>query len=244
MNEARSRKVPWIWNEAISLSVPLPVNETPKVSTMIVVMRVVGFANGSDCPVENHYLQSFDHEACDGVGYGVFTSSLDKAMRFDDMKAAIQFWQKIPACRPLRDDGKPNRPMTATTMEFLRLDKITPTTGDPEMSDPQTKISYFKILNEYLDQDGTHLYDVKSIKMQIDALKEMELKCLATLMASCKKSFQDLVKDDNVISDIFIQSTKLVQLINQQINLLSIIALTHHLIDDPKKKRSCSLSCV
>lgn len=92
---------------------------------MIIVMRVVGYANGNVCAFENQYLRNYVHETNDGQGYGYYTFDLNKAMRFDDMKAAIRFWQQVPACHPLCENGLPNRPMMAITMEFLSLDKLT-----------------------------------------------------------------------------------------------------------------------
>ena len=88
---------------------------------MITVLRVAGFANGDECPIVGQYLQAFDHEANGGIGFGLFTNNKKKAMQFQNMKAAIDFWQKIPECFPIRDDGMPNRPLTCTTVEFLRF---------------------------------------------------------------------------------------------------------------------------
>jgi hypothetical protein len=118
---------PWGWHTRYrghKQDEPIAIPKFLKGNIMIVVLRAVGFANGTECPFVGQYLQYFDHEANDGRGYADFTFNKDLAMKFQDMKAALQFWQKIPACRSLRDDGKPNRPMTCVTMEFLKLDKI------------------------------------------------------------------------------------------------------------------------
>lgn len=92
---------------------------------MIIVMRVVGYANGNACAFENQFLRNYVHETSDGQGYGYYTFDLNKAMRFENMKAAIQFWQRVPSCCPLLEDGRLNRPMMAITMEFLSLAKLT-----------------------------------------------------------------------------------------------------------------------
>lgn len=92
---------------------------------MIIVMRVIGYANGDTCAFENQYLRNYVHETIDGLGYGSYTHDLNKAMRFEDMKTAIQFWQRIPVCYPLLESGLPNRPMMAITMEFLSLARLT-----------------------------------------------------------------------------------------------------------------------
>jgi len=88
---------------------------------MPIIMRVICFANGNPCPIAGKYLKSFDHEAHNGLGDGVFTADIDRAMRFADHRAAFEFWQKTSTVRPMRNDGKPNRPLTATTAEFIEV---------------------------------------------------------------------------------------------------------------------------
>lgn len=67
--------------------------------------------------VEGQYLESFDVEAHDGRGTATWTSDPDKAMRFEDLLAAITAWQTTSRKRPLRPDGRPNRPLTAFHVE-------------------------------------------------------------------------------------------------------------------------------
>lgn len=85
------------------------------------VMICHGFANGVPCSVAGQYLMSFDHEAENGRGFGVYTSDPEKAMRFESAVAAMEFWNKVPACKPTRPDGRPNKPLTASTMQITRL---------------------------------------------------------------------------------------------------------------------------
>ncbi len=92
---------------------------------MIIVMRVVGYANGDACAFENQYLRNYVHDTNDGKGYGCYTFDLNKAMRFENIKAAIQFWQRVPSNDPLLEDGRINRPMMSITMEFLSLARLT-----------------------------------------------------------------------------------------------------------------------
>lgn len=49
------------------------------------------------------------------------TPDINEAKRFADLVEAWEFWRKQPACKPFRDygDGGPNRPLTATTWEFV-----------------------------------------------------------------------------------------------------------------------------
>ena len=61
---------------------------------MTAVIRAVGFANGYACPHAGQWLKSFDHEAFDGQGHGVFTDDPDDAMRFDTKAEAMVFWRQ------------------------------------------------------------------------------------------------------------------------------------------------------
>ena len=79
---------------------------------------------GDDAPI-GAYLQSYDPEANGGRGMIEFTDDIDDAKQFPGMFAAVALWQTVPTSRPRRADGKPNKPLTAFTMEFLpvRLDE-------------------------------------------------------------------------------------------------------------------------
>lgn len=81
-----------------------------------VVIRAICFASGAPCPVAGQYLESFDFDAHDGLGFGVFTRDLRKAKRFADKAEAWEFWRTRSTVKPTRPDGKANRPMTATTI--------------------------------------------------------------------------------------------------------------------------------
>jgi hypothetical protein len=74
---------------------------------------------GVETPPElvGQYLQSFDVNAHDGMGTAEWTVDVNKAMRFADLVEAIETWQTRSVVRPLRADGKPNRPLTAFSVE-------------------------------------------------------------------------------------------------------------------------------
>ena len=59
-----------------------------------ILMRVIGFADGGDCPIAGQWLESFDHEAEDGLGAGVFTDVPSKAMHFKNLSDALEFWKR------------------------------------------------------------------------------------------------------------------------------------------------------
>lgn len=86
------------------------------------VIKILGWANGALCPHINQYVETFDHDAHDGAGYGEFTPDIDKAMKFKSAAEAMQFWNKQSTARPLRPDGKPNKPLTAAHCEITNAD--------------------------------------------------------------------------------------------------------------------------
>lgn len=64
------------------------------------------------------YLESYDLEYADGVGAAWLTRDPDKALRFDDAKAAMDAVMSSPKSKPVRDDGEPNRPLRAFTINI------------------------------------------------------------------------------------------------------------------------------
>jgi hypothetical protein len=88
---------------------------------MTAVIRAIGFANGVSCPHAGEWLKSFDFEAFHGQGHGVFTGDSDEALRFDTKAEAMIFWRTQSRSKPWRPDGKPNRPLTALTVEIEEL---------------------------------------------------------------------------------------------------------------------------
>jgi hypothetical protein len=59
------------------------------------------------------YLEWSDPDAEDGFGDERWTDDLAKAKKFGSFAEALECWKAESTIRPLRDDGKPNRPMTA-----------------------------------------------------------------------------------------------------------------------------------
>jgi len=85
---------------------------------MKTVLQVQGLPDGSPTPVDGEYLKFFDFEFDNGRGRGEFTTDINTALQFDDMEAALAFYKTQPKCKPLRWDGRPNRPLTATNVLF------------------------------------------------------------------------------------------------------------------------------
>lgn len=78
------------------------------------VLYVVEDASTGD-PV-GMWLHRYDPDAFDGRGQIVFTPLKSEAQRFPSMIEAMACWKQPSTRVPLRDDGKPNRPLTAFTV--------------------------------------------------------------------------------------------------------------------------------
>jgi len=87
------------------------------------VMQLLGMPDGSPTPYDGQYLKHFDFEAYNGVGLISMTPDLSEAKKFMDIGEALQYYRTSPKCRPLREDGKPNRPLTATNWTFQQADQ-------------------------------------------------------------------------------------------------------------------------
>jgi hypothetical protein len=88
---------------------------------MVYVMRQMGTAYGQKLPGDGQFLADFDFEADDGVGEICLTPDPASAKHFADLEELQAFYRTSPACRPLRPDGKPNRPLTAANWAIEKL---------------------------------------------------------------------------------------------------------------------------
>lgn len=90
---------------------------------MPTVMIQRGDPYGHRLPGDGQYLKSFDFEAHDGRGEITMTPNIGEAMKFSTFVEAWEFWHTVPKCKPLRDDGEPNRPLTAANWEFKTFEE-------------------------------------------------------------------------------------------------------------------------
>lgn len=82
----------------------------------LVRIRVLGI--GSTTPFEeDRWVESYDPEGHDGRGDAILTGSRDRALVLP-VADALDLYRAVPAARPTRPDGKPNRPLSAFTVEF------------------------------------------------------------------------------------------------------------------------------
>jgi hypothetical protein len=85
---------------------------------MTAVIIAYGPVSGS-YEIDGEYVKSYDPMAFGGRGDATFTSDLSKALKFQNITLAMRFAMRQPVNRPYRADGKPNRPLTAFTLEFV-----------------------------------------------------------------------------------------------------------------------------
>lgn len=79
------------------------------------VIRAIAYADGSEVPFANLFLASADHDA----ERHSWTPDLDLALHFATAADAWEFWRKQSRVRTHRLDGKPNRPLTAISVELV-----------------------------------------------------------------------------------------------------------------------------
>lgn len=90
---------------------------------MATVMQLCGRPLGglevAPHPQDGRYLKDVDFEANDGRGEVEVCDDWREAKQFADAAEAMTFLKTSPKCRPIREDGKPNRPLTATNWSLL-----------------------------------------------------------------------------------------------------------------------------
>jgi len=84
---------------------------------MAKVVRLYGVIGPQ--PWDGAYLQWYDPEAHGGLGDVRITADIAHAARFPNFAAVMTLYHAVPKCRPLRPDGKPNRPLCAFTMDVV-----------------------------------------------------------------------------------------------------------------------------
>ncbi len=67
------------------------------------------------------YLRDCDFEAFNGRGHAHWTNNPANAKKFANSGDAFDYWRTRSKTNPTRPDGKPNRPLTAFTVEISAL---------------------------------------------------------------------------------------------------------------------------
>jgi hypothetical protein len=86
------------------------------------IIKCIGLAGQviavtEDREPDGMYLASFDVEAFEGRGTSAWTEERSEAMIFMDAPSAWDMWRQQSKVMPFREDGKPNRPLTAFSVE-------------------------------------------------------------------------------------------------------------------------------
>jgi hypothetical protein len=98
---------------------------------MSYVIRIIGDALGNVGPHDGRYLEKFTPDVDEyGLGRVESTDDIARALQFPSTLEAGEFWKQQSRVHPLRDDGKPNRPLTAFSIEFVYV--------KPQTEDNQT----------------------------------------------------------------------------------------------------------
>lgn len=84
-----------------------------------------------DCPFIGQYLKSYNPNADHSKPLAEWTATLDEAMSFDSVADALACWKQVRTIDPIRKDGKPNRPLTAFTVEVRKIDDIRKVASGP-----------------------------------------------------------------------------------------------------------------
>lgn len=93
----------------------------PRVAYVIRLVELRGIPGplaSPDVP-EGAYLRSYSPDAHDGQGDVVWTTDMRLAVQFSSAGGAMRFYRQQSTVRPLRDDNRPNRPLTAATVEII-----------------------------------------------------------------------------------------------------------------------------
>lgn len=72
--------------------------------------------------VSGPYLQWSDPNAYGGQGDETWTDELSEAKRFASFMDAMDCWKAQSTVRPFRSDGRPNRPLTAYSVQPQCID--------------------------------------------------------------------------------------------------------------------------
>src|SRR5882672_5929531 len=90
---------------------------------MSFVLHIIGPAFGGPSTLDGLYVASYDPDARDGHGAVTGTADRTQALHFETPADAFTFWRQPSTVRPLRPDGRPNKPLTAFHIEIMPSDK-------------------------------------------------------------------------------------------------------------------------
>jgi hypothetical protein len=96
-----------------------------------VVMQIVSLIQGGATPFDGQFLVEYDPDRADTAPDGspmlariLTTPALGAAKRWPSHMEALAEWKRESTRWPRRADGKPNRPLTAFTVEIAPPEKF------------------------------------------------------------------------------------------------------------------------
>jgi hypothetical protein len=88
-------------------------------AAMEYIIQLIELVSGESDPAQGQYVKEYDPRAYAGRGYLLTTPDESCARRFPDVEAAARYWRQSAEVRP---DGRPNRPLTAWTVDIRSTD--------------------------------------------------------------------------------------------------------------------------
>jgi hypothetical protein len=83
-------------------------------------LKIFGSALGNETEFDGKYVKTYDPDHGEH-GRLTVTADLQDAMHYEDAGAALEVWKAVNRNHPTRSDGKPNRPLTAFTVEMVNV---------------------------------------------------------------------------------------------------------------------------
>lgn len=87
---------------------------------MTAVIQIVGLATGEPSSADGLYVQAYSPNGNGGRGDLVLTNDVTEAYVYETSADALEDWKRVSETHPTREDGKPNRPMTAFSVAALK----------------------------------------------------------------------------------------------------------------------------
>jgi hypothetical protein len=89
---------------------------------MSCIAKIVGWANGLPCEAAGQYIKSVDVQLAPLTDQWLTTTrNINKARTWETPGDFMKTYHEVLKSDPVREDGKPNRPLTALTIVVHRL---------------------------------------------------------------------------------------------------------------------------
>lgn len=97
---------------------------------MTAVVRILGLVVGGPTAFDGKFLkeydpgrQGFDPDGRPMTAHVVVTDDIEEAMKFESMTEFHMLYRAVDPDNPMRPDGRPNRPLTAFTVEVTKIEE-------------------------------------------------------------------------------------------------------------------------